>query len=124
MEQMAFSSNMAIKKHVTVLRQLCKANKTVQRKLLVQGGKPLQHCLRECAVNLLAGNVPLSKPQFKRLKRYRNHIRELGRKKTSQKRRIQIEQQGGFLASLLLPIIGSVAASAIKTAIDKKKRRK
>lgn len=113
---------MAIKQHLAVLKQLCKANKKVQRKLLAQGGRPLQHCLRECAVNLLAGTVPLSKHQFKKLKRYRNSIRELGRKKTSLKKRIHIEQQGGFLASLLLPIIGSVAGAVIKKAIHKKRK--
>lgn len=116
--------NMGIRKHhLSVLKKLCKCDKKVQKTLLVEGGKPLQHCLRECAVNLLSGTVPLNKQQFKKLKRHRKLVRELSKRNTSHKKRIEIEQKGGFLASLLLPIIGSIAGAAIKTTIHKKRRK-
>lgn len=111
---------MGVQHHRHVLKQLTKSNKKNQRKLLRQGGKPLQHCLRECSVNILSGTVPLSKHQFKKLKRHRNSVRELSRKKTSLKKRFQIEQRGGFLASLLIPILGSIAGAAIKKAVRRK----
>ena len=115
----ASSETMAIKSaQVPVLKQLCKCNNSVKRKLLKHGGKPLQLCLRECALNVVKGNVPLSKHQFKKLKRYRKQVRELSKPRTSQKKRLQIEQKGGFLASLLLPIIGSV----VQRVISKRKR--
>lgn len=103
-------------KHVPLLRQLCRCNQTTAKNILKKN-KDLQLCLRECAVNVLKGNVPLSKHQLKKLKRHKKQLRELSLKKTSQKRRLQIEQKGGFLASLLFPVIGSI----IKSAINKKR---
>ncbi len=75
-----------------------------RRKLLEKGGKPLQLCLRECAINVLKGNVPLTKSQLKKLGKHKKKIRDLSQKKTSYKRRIAIEQKGGFLPLLLAPI--------------------
>jgi hypothetical protein len=112
---------MGIQQQLSVLKKLCSSNKKNKKKLLLQGGKPLQHCLRECAVNLLSGNVPLSKQRFKNLKKYRKSVRELSKKRTSHKKRIKLEQNGGFLASFLIPIIGAIAGAAIKTAVQKRK---
>ena len=103
--------------HLPVLRKLCRCNKKVQKQILAQGGKPLQLCLRECALNVIRGNVPLSKHQFHKLRKFQKNLHELSRKNTSQKRRLKIEQRGGFLASLLLPIVGSLAGAAIRKAV-------
>lgn len=106
---LALHLTMAIKKgQVPILKQLCKCNNHTRKKILKTGGKPLQLCLRECAVNTLKGNVNLSKHQFNKLRRYRKNLRDLSHKKTSLKKRLQIEQKGGFLASLLIPILGSL----------------
>ena len=105
--------------HVPVLRQLCRCNTKVRKQILKQGGKPLQLCLRECALNVIKGNVPLSKTNFNRLKKHKKQLRELSKKATSQKRRLQIEQRGGFLASLLLPIVGSLAGAVIQKAVKR-----
>ena len=51
--------------------------------------------------------------QFNNLKQYRKEIREISKKRTSQKKRLEIQQKGGFLASLLIPIIGSLAGAII-----------
>lgn len=111
---------MGIQQQLPLLKKLCKSDKRNQKKILLQGGKSLQHCLRECVVNVLSGTVPLSKHQFNKLKRYRSTLRELSKKRTSLKKRIKIEQKGGFLASLLVPIIGSLVGSAIKKTIHRK----
>ena len=110
------------KKNLLMLKQLCKSNKAARKKILADGGKPLQHCLRECAVNLLSGTIPLNKRQFQKLKRYKTGIRDLSRRKTSYKKRLHIEQKGGFLASLLLPIIGSLAGAIIKKTSKKREK--
>lgn len=111
---------MAIKStHVPVLRQLCRCNKKVRKQILEQGGKPLQLSLRECALNLLKGNIPLSKRQINRLKKHKNQLREISKRSTSQKRRFQIEQRGGFLASLLVPIVGSLVGAAVQSAVKR-----
>ena len=112
---------MAIKTtQVPLLKQLCKCNKKLQKDLLKKGGKPLHLCLKECALNVIKGNVPLSKHQFRKIKKHKNQLREISKKNTSQKRRIKIEQRGGFIASLLIPIIGSLAGGLIKKAIHRK----
>jgi hypothetical protein len=112
---------MGIQQQLSVLKKLCSSKKQGQRKLLLQGGKSLQHCLRECAINLLSGTVPLSKRQFKKLKKHRNSLRELSKKRTTHKKRIQIEQRGGFLASLLIPVVAAIASATIKKAIHKRR---
>lgn len=105
---------MALNRHIHVLKQLCKPDIKRRRRLLKEGGKPLQVCLRECALNVVKGNVPLSKRQFKKLKPYRNTIRQLSKYRTSLKDRLKIEQRGGFLGSLLVPILASIAGAVIK----------
>jgi hypothetical protein len=106
-------------KHLPVLKKLCRCNKRLQKELLLQGGKSLQLCLRECALNVLKGNVPLSKHQFNRLKKFKLNLRDLSKKKTSAKKRLQIEQRGGFLASFLLPIVGSLASEVVSKVLKK-----
>ena len=107
----------SIRAHAPLLKQLSRCNKRERRKLLVQGGKGLQVCLRECALNVLRGNVPLSKRQFQKLKRYKNDLRHLSKKSTRKTKRIQIEQRGGFLPSLLIPILGSLVGAVVKRVI-------
>jgi len=105
-----------VKAHLSVLKKLNNPglSKVERRTLLVKGGVPLQTCLRECALNVLKGNVSLSDKHFKKLKLCKNHLRELSHKKTSKKRRLQIEQKGGFLPLLLAPILGSLVGSLFK----------
>lgn len=100
--------------HLSLLRKLKKCKPRCRKQLLSSGGKSLQLCLRECAVNILRGNVRLTKCQITRLKKYKKQIREIGRKKTTQKRRLQIEQKGGFLPALIAPILGAVLGGLIR----------
>ena len=97
-----------VKAHLAVLKKLRRCSVKDRKTLLFQGGKPLQLCLRECAINVLQGNVHLTKAHLSKLKRYKTQIRDLSKKNTSHKRRIDIEQRGGFLPLLLAPIVGSL----------------
>ena len=103
-----------VRSQLNTLKKLQKCSSKERKKLLIHGGKPLQLCLRECAINVLKGNVHLSKPQFKRLKKFKKHLRDLSHKSTSHKRRLQIEQRGGFLPMLLAPIVGSLLGGLLK----------
>ena len=96
------------------LRKLYRCNKQIRKALLKSGGKKLQLCLRECAVNVLKGNVHLSQSQFKKLGKHKKKLRELSKKSTSQKKRLRIVQSGGFLPLLLAPIIGSLVGDTLK----------
>ena len=100
--------------HLSLLKKLKKCKPYQRKALLRNGGKSLQLCLRECAVNLLKGNLHLTKSQVTKLKKYKKQIRDLSKKKTSQKRRLQIEQKGGFLPALLAPVLGAVLGAIIK----------
>ncbi len=97
-----------VKANLPVLKKLRRCGTVKRRQLLEKGGKPLQLCLRECAINVLKGNVPLTKTQLKQMSKHKKKIRDLSQKKTSFKRRIAIEQKGGFLPLLLAPIVGSI----------------
>lgn len=103
-----------VKTHLPVLKKLRKCSAKQRRALLESGGKPLQLCLQECAINILNGNVPLSKVQYTRLRKHRKHLRDLSKSTTSQKKKLSIEQKGGFIAGLLAPILASVVSGLVK----------
>ena len=94
--------------HLSLLKKLRKCKPNCRKNLLKNGGKSLQLCLRECAVNILKGNVHLTKGHKAKLNKYKKQIREIGKKKTSQKRRLHIEQKGGFLPALIAPVLGAL----------------
>lgn len=100
--------------HLPTLRKLHRCNHKIRKTLLKKGGKKLQLCLRECAVNVLKGNVHLTHSQFKKLGKHKKKLRELSKKTTSQKKRQRIAQTGGFLPLLLAPIIGSLVGDTLK----------
>ena len=88
--------------------------------LLKEGGPPMQKTLRECAHNLLKGTVPLTEKQRKALKKHASGIRALAKKKTTLKKRLAVEQKGGFLFGLIAPILASLAGSVISSITGKK----
>ena len=72
--------------------------------IIDHAGKELVHCICDCVLNVLNGNIPLKYEEKKRLKRHRNWLRELVKKKTSDKKRKHFIQEGGFLGALI-PIL-------------------
>ena len=80
-------------------------------------------CLSECCKNVIKGNVSLNPNQVKRLRRYRQSLRQVSKKKTSRKIRRKLLQSGGFLPLLLGPLLGlasSLVAGAINRKLDNK----
>ena len=111
-----------VQTQIPVLKSLCKCTGSKRKQLLQVGGKDLQLCLDECAVNVLKGHVPLSQKHFSQLKKYKQPLRNLSLRKTSQKKRRQIVQRGGFLPALLAPIIASLAGTVINAVANRKKK--
>ena len=70
-------------------------------------GKELVHCICDCVLNVLNGNIPISEEEKKRLKRHKYSLRELVKKKTSDKKRKHLIQEGGFLGAII-PILGGL----------------
>ena len=68
----------------------------------------------ECAVNLLRGNIPITKQKKNKLVSYKRTLRRLGDRKVPlfKKRRLLVQKGEGFL-SILLPAAVSILSSLI-----------
>ena len=101
--------------HIPVLKQLknCKTL-TRRKKLLLAGGKEIQRVLREIAYNILRGAVKLSKSQKKRLRKHQGAVRTIALKKTPLRKRLSLEQRGGFLTALLAPLLAGVTSAVLR----------
>ena len=104
---------------IKLIRELSRYKAQKRRKILQKAPRELIAALSEGSLNLLKGNVPLSRQKYTRLKRYKKNVHLLANPRTPlhQKRRI-VEQRGGFLsllASVLVPVLSGVISSAISS---------
>lgn len=91
-----------LKKNKTYLRLLLEAHKAQQKALLRTINVEQLKTIGEIALNILGGVVPLTPSQKKALTRYRNIVRLLADKKTSQrKKKISLEKNIKALKILL-----------------------
>ena len=77
-------------------------------RIIDEGGMDLVHCICDFVHNILQGNIPVTDEEKDRLKRHRHCLRELVKKKTSDEKRKQLIQEGGFLGSLIPTLVGLV----------------
>ena len=95
-----------LKNHLPELQVLNKCNSKQRKALLEYANKDLILCLSECCANCLKGNVQLTKSQKKALSRHKKELRFVGNKRNDYKaRKSMLVQRGGFLTSLLGPIL-------------------
>lgn len=97
-----------MKKHANTLQYLCKCDKNVANAIVKHGKPDLINCFSEISTNVLNGNVKLSQAQKNKLSKYKNYIRKLATKSTSQATKKRILQQGGFIGALLSPLLKGV----------------
>ena len=96
-----------LKKHAHSLHVLSRGNQQICKAVIQNGDKDLIKCLCEISHNILKGNVPVTSRQKKKLNRFKNTIRQLTNKRQlSLTKKKQLLQKGGFLGTLLGPIIG------------------
>ena len=76
-----------------------------RRDIITKCDNDLTCSLSECFHNVLKGNVPLTPAQKVKLRRHKHNLRKLSTKKTSIKARKNILQRGGFLGTLITPIL-------------------
>ena len=101
-----------LKKHLPLLQFLSKAKPKINRAIIEESGPEVIRVLSECACNTLKGNVPLTQAQKNKLRRYKNHLRNLAEKKrVGIKKKKVILQQGGFLPALLGAILPAITAA-------------
>lgn len=112
---MACPSN-CVKESYPYLIVLCdSANNIPLRKLILQNKKVID-ALSEVALNLVKGNIPLSNPDKRKLKKYKKELIQLIQKQNRRtKYNILTGQRGsGLLSGLLsvaLPVLSSLLAS-------------
>ena len=95
-----------LKRNLNLLRILHKSKPRVVKSVIKEAPADLLRALCKCALNVLKGNVKLTSRQLSKLKRYKNGLRVLANKKTSNKKRRDVLQKGGFLSALLTPVLG------------------
>ena len=94
-----------LRKHAQMLKVLSSAKPNLQKAIINGAEKPLIETLCDCANNILKGYVSLSTNQKSRLRRHKQSLRSLTKIRCL-KRKKKILQSGGFLGSLLAPILG------------------
>ena len=95
-----------VKRNLPMLKLLCGAKPAIVKAVLKGASPDLLNALSECSLNILKGHVRLTPTQKKQLCRYRQSLRSLAKKGTSAKKRKQILQKGGFIGTLLKPVLG------------------
>ena len=68
----------------------------------------LVHCIRDCVHNILQGNIPMDPEEKDRLGLHKECLRKLVRKKTSDREKKRLIQEGGFLGTLIPTLVGLV----------------
>jgi len=94
-----------VKRYLPVLKRIRKLGNKARREFIRKCDKDFIDCVSECARNLLKGNVPLTKRQMTNLRRKRQDLRALSKKKTSMRAKRKIVQKGGFLSALMPPVL-------------------
>ncbi len=87
-----------------------------QRKAILEtSDDKLVKALCECSLNLLKGNIPLTDGQKTKLNRHKHILRRLAEKQQSLKsKRELLQQQRGFVGTLLKVILPTLATLLLK----------
>ena len=94
------------RKYLPVLKRIRKMGDKARKEYIRKCDRKFVDCVSECAKNVIKGNVPLSDRQMTGLRRKRQDLRALSKKKTSLRAKRKILQKGGFLTALLPPVLG------------------
>ena len=103
-----------VRKHAPVLHALSKAKPKLAKKIIEHAENDLIHCICECALNVLKGNLHLTPAHKKRLRRHLAGLRALVDRKKSLPAKRKVIQRGGCLGALLgaiIPAIGGLISS-------------
>ena len=89
------------------LKLLHESKPAYRKQLLEKAPNDVVYLLSQCALNMLQGEMILTKQQKAKLKPHKEKIRRLASKRVSMKNKKNILQSGG-LAPLLIPIVASM----------------
>jgi tRNA A37 N6-isopentenylltransferase MiaA len=104
-----------ILKYREFLQFLAKLDKKKRKQIYKTLDKGRIDCLSEICFNILKKGSGIKQHTLKVLKKYKNEIRGLAKKKQplKEKRKILSSQRGGFLMTALLPLAASLISSLI-----------
>lgn len=108
-----------VRRHVHLLHLLSSASPQQRKAILRTANKEQIKSICEICQNLLSGNIPVS---IKKLRTHRKIIRQLADKKIpfSKKRKLFLNQTGGFLPFVIpavLSLLSGIAGKAIGNRI-------
>lgn len=103
-------------KYKKLLEILPRCNKKVFNKIIKNSKKEFIYTICECVLNVLKGNIKISKKSLEKLKEKKQILRKLLKKSNIENKK-KIIQKGGFL-EILIPSIISGLASIIGSAIS------
>jgi hypothetical protein len=120
------SNNKAIrrlKRHLPCLQVLATSKPSLQKAILCKCDKDLIYCICECAYNFLGkSSVPYPRKTINGLKKHKRLLRLLADKRVqlAKKKKQLVNQSGGFLPTLLVPLLTFVASIIADRVIDRK----
>ena len=100
-----------LKKHLPLMEYLVKGKPKIKKAIIEESDAEVMKVFCECAKNTLNGNVQLSPAQYKKLQRYKSHLRQLADKKVGVRKKKAILQKGGFLGALLGAVLPTLATA-------------
>ena len=104
----------SLRQNIPILQRLRKSRYSTRKEILKNADRKLVQCICDCAYNCINNNVHLTQAQFNKLARHKQTLRRLSKKGESWKKKKQvINQSGGFLLPLLVPIFASVIGNLI-----------
>ena len=93
-----------------VLKVLSKTKPKLLKQQIKQLPPVVIHTIKRLSKNYIKGNIKLTPKQLSRIRRYKKQLQELALSKTSVARSRRLMQKGGFLTSLIGPIIGILSS--------------
>jgi hypothetical protein len=98
-----------VRKNCSLMKLLARSPPKRRREIIKLAPKELVHSFSEGALNVLKGNIRLSKKKQASLKRYKTNVYNLASRKTSLAKKKQVLMSGGaffpLLASIIIPAI-------------------
>ena len=97
----------SVKKHLPILKLVQSSEPKLRQQIILNCDLDFINTLNECVFNTLKGNIPLTKSEIKKLKKFKKILRKICSSDggLTQTRRMIVQSGGEFLPPLLLPIV-------------------
>ena len=102
-----------MRRNYDMLRVLAKSKPSMTKAIIKTADGDVINAVCECCLNVLKGTITLYLEERKWVRKNKERLRSLVKKNVSIKKKKALIQSGGFLSSLLLPVL-SVVGSLIK----------